>query len=223
MAPRFRWPAPARAVAGLAALRGGTNATSVPFEIVAEEVFKRYRRRREPRTFTVNQGYCRQQILPWFQGTPIASIAEREVQAWFASLCATPAAADRALPVLSVILRQAEIYGYRPEGSNPCLGIRRYRRRGRERFPGAEEPRRPGAALDRHARRRPLAAAAIRLILLTRCHKSEILDLRWTGLLRGQALSARLQDRSRTVWLAACATPANPPTTLPLEPTPTMH
>ncbi len=91
----------------------------MPFEVVAEEVFRRYGRRWKPRAFTVNQGYCRQQILPWFRGTPVASVAERDVQAWFASLCATPAAADRALPVLSVILRQAEIYGYRPEGSIP--------------------------------------------------------------------------------------------------------
>ena len=115
----------ARAVAELAALRGGATATCVPFEVVAEEVFKRYGHRWKPRTFTVNQGYCRQQILPWFRGTPIASITECDVRAWFASLRPTPAAADRALPVLSVILCQAEIYGYRREDSNPCLGIRR--------------------------------------------------------------------------------------------------
>ncbi len=150
----------AHVVAQITALRGGSDATSVPFDIVAEEVFKRYGRRWKPRTLDVNRIYYRRQILPWFQGTPIASITGRHVQAWFASLPATPAAADRALPVLSVIPRQAEIYGYRPEDSNPCLGIRRYRRRGRERFLGPEEPRRLEAALKRHATSRPIFAAA---------------------------------------------------------------
>ena len=49
----------------------------------------------------------------------------QDVQRWFASLRATPVAADRSAPILSVIMRQAELYGYRPEGSNPCTGIRR--------------------------------------------------------------------------------------------------
>ena len=195
----------ARAVAERAALCGGGAAISVPFEVVAEEVFKRYGRRWKPRTFTVNQSYCRLQILPWFRGTPVAAITERDVQAWFASLRATPASADRALPVLSVILRQAEIYGYRPEDSNPCLGIRRYRRRGRERFLGPEELRRLGVALDRHTARRPLAAAAIRLILLTGCRKGEILDLRWTDYREGRLFLRDSKTGPRTVWLSAPA------------------
>ena len=74
---------------------GGDDATSVPFEVVAEEVFRRYGRRWKPRTFTVNQGYYRLQILPWFQGTPIAAITDRDVQAWFASLRAKPTARCR--------------------------------------------------------------------------------------------------------------------------------
>ena len=49
----------------------------------------------------------------------------QDVQRWFAYLRATPVAADRSAPILSVIMRQTELYGYRPEGSNPCTGIRR--------------------------------------------------------------------------------------------------
>ena len=194
-----------RATGELAALRGGSDATSVPFEIVAEEVFQRYGRRWKPRTLDVNRVYYRRQILPWFRSTPIASIAQRDVQAWFASLRATPAAADRALPVLSVILREAEIYGYRPEGSNPCLGIHRYRRRGREWFLGSEELRRLGVALDGHASSRPLFAAAIRLILLTGCRKSEILELRWTDYREGKLFLRDSKTGPRTVWLSTPA------------------
>ena len=83
----------ARAVAALAALRGGTATRSVPFETVAGEVFRRYGRRWKPRTLEVNRIYYRRQILPWFRGRPIAAITATDVQAWFASLRATPAAA----------------------------------------------------------------------------------------------------------------------------------
>lgn len=54
-------------------------------------------------------------------------IERAEVRRWFASLRATPVAADRSMPVLSVILREAEAMGLRPEWSNPCRGITRYR------------------------------------------------------------------------------------------------
>ncbi len=194
-----------RAAAELAALRGGSNAPSVPFETVAEEVFLRYGRRWKPRTRVVNRGYYRKQILPWFRGRPVASITKRDVEAWFASLRATPAAADRSAPVLSVILGQAEIYGYRPEDSNPCRGIRRYRRRGRERFLGPDELRRLGAALDGYATRRPLAAAAVRLILLTGCRKSEISNLEWVFYREGKLFLPDSKTGPRTIWLSAPA------------------
>ena len=45
---------------------------------------------------------------------------------------------------------EAEALGYRPEGSNPCRNIRRYRRRGRERYLSREETRRLGTVLAKH-------------------------------------------------------------------------
>ena len=51
-----------RATGELAALRGGSDVTTVPFEVVAEEVFQRYGRRWKPRTLDVNRVYYRRQI-----------------------------------------------------------------------------------------------------------------------------------------------------------------
>ena len=76
--------------------------------------------------------------------------------------------------------------GLRPEGSNPCRGIRRYRRKGRERFLSDDELRRLSAALSAHAERKPLQVAAIRLLLLTGCRKSEILTLHWSDYREGR-------------------------------------
>ena len=57
------------------------------------------------------------------------------------------------MPVLSVVMREAGRMGLRPEGSNLCRGIRRYRRKGRERFLSDDEIRRLSAVLWDHALR----------------------------------------------------------------------
>ena len=184
---------------------GAGPAAPVLFETVAEEVFRRHGRHWKPRTRDVNLAYLRNQILPWFEGMAIADITRTDVRKWFASLHGTPAAADRSVPVLSVILRQAEVYGYRAEGSNPCIGIRRYRRRGRERFLTAGEIRRLSRVLDRHHESHPLEASILRLLLLTGCRKSEILTLRWSEYREGRLNLSDSKTGPRTVWLSSPA------------------
>ncbi len=175
------------------------------FETVAEEVFRRYGRRWKPRTLAVNRSYLRNQILPWFRGRRVAGITRRDVQRWFAALHATPAAADRSLPILSTIMRQAEVYGCRPADSNPCTGLRRYRRRGRERFLTVAETRRLGAALGAREPSAPLPAAVVRLLLLTGCRQSEIRTLRWRDYREGHLFLPDGKTGPRTVWLSSAA------------------
>ena len=175
------------------------------FETVAEEVFSRYGRHWKPRTMKVNRNYLRNQILPWFGGRNISDIDRQDVQRWFASLRATPVAADRSAPVLSVIMRQAELYGYRPEGSNPCAGIRRYRRRGRERFLSETELCRLGGVLDGQEAGYPREAAFVRLLLLTGCRVSEIATLQWSDYREDRLFLRDGKTGPRTVWLCAPA------------------
>ena len=193
----------------LAAIRFGREATALPeetlFEAVAGEVFRNYARHWKPQTLKVNRVYLRNQILPWFRGRNIADITRADVRRWFASLHATPASADRSAPILSVIMRQAEVYGYRPEGSNPCVGIRRYRRKGRERFLSGEELRRLALSLARHEAGRPMHAAFIRLLLLTGCRKSEIATLEWSSYREGHLFLPDSKTGPRTVWLSSPA------------------
>ena len=95
----------------LTAIRQGEDAPrdsdETLFVAVAETVIERHQRIRKVRTLEVNRGYLRNQILLCFSGRPIADIDSREVRHWFASLRATPVAADRSMPVrkLSPILR----------------------------------------------------------------------------------------------------------------------
>ena len=200
--------AEARSVAEtmLAAIRRGEAVPAPPeetlFEAVAETVFQQHERVWKPRTLEVNRGYLKKQILPHFAGRNIADIDSRDVRNWFASLAATPVAADRSMPILSVIMREAERMEYRPEDSNPCRGIRRYRRKGRERFLSDDEIRRLSAVLSGRAHGQPSQVAAVRLLLLTGCRKSEILTLRWSDYREGHLFLRDSKTGPRTVWLS---------------------
>ena len=196
----------------LAAIRNGDDDKAatppdIAFETVADEVFRRYARNWKPSTLKVNRNYYSNHILPWFEGRPISGINTHDVRRWFASLHSIPVSADRSVPILSVIMRQAEVYGYRPEGTNPCRGIRRYRRQGRERFLSTAEIRRLGAVLARHEAHHPQATAIIRLLLLTGCRKGEIVSLKWHFYREGKLFLPDSKTGPRTVWLssAACA------------------
>ncbi len=180
-----------------------TRPRSPLFEAVAEEVFRRYGSRWKPRTAKVNRAYLRCRILPWFRDRPVADIDRGEVERWFAGLRDTPAAANRSLPILSVILRQAELYGHRAEDSNPCVGLKRFRERGRSRFLTDAEFRRLGMALDRSRDVAPLPVAVIRLLALTGCRQGEIRTLRWSELREGHLHLRDGKVGPRAVWLCS--------------------
>ena len=199
-----------RAKAMLVTIRDGNGHTAAApsdtaFETVADEVFRRYARNWKPSTLKVNRNYHSNHILPWFEGRPIADITAHDVQRWFASLHNTPVSADRSAPILSVIMRQAEVYGYRPEGTNPCAGIKRYRRQGRQRFLSTAEIRRLGEVLSRHEVGHPQATAIIRLLLLTGCRKGEIVTLKWRFYREGNLFLPDSKVGPRTVWLSSAA------------------
>ena len=94
----------------------------------------------------------------------------------------TPYQANRTLGVLSKMFSQAEVWGLRPDGSNPCLHVKRYKEEKRERFLSAEEFARLGQVLDetlRDGSETRSAVVAIRLLMLTGCRLSEIQKLQW--------------------------------------------
>ena len=183
----------------------GAHPEPIRFETVAEEVFRRYGRTWKPATLQVNQVYLRNQIMPWFRHRPVADITRAEVRRWFGTLHAIPAAANRSLPILSVIMRQAEVYGYRPKNSNPCGRIRRYRQLRRERFLAPDEMRRLGRALVDAQPDTPLQVAIVRLLCLTGCRQSEIRTLRWGDYRAGHLFLRDSKTGPRTVWLCSAA------------------
>ena len=83
------------------------------------------------------------------------------------------------MPVLSTMMRMAELWGYRPHNSNPCKNTRRYRMPPRERFLTAEEMARLSTVLTRDEFWCPHVVAIIRLLMLTGCRLGEVVSLEW--------------------------------------------
>ena len=74
---------------------------------------------------------------------------------------------------------RAEEWGLRGRGTNPCLDIEKNPSKKLARFLDTDELARLGRALDDYEARWPEAIAAVRLLALTGCRRSEVLDLRW--------------------------------------------
>ncbi len=94
-----------------------------------------------------------------------------------------PYQANRTLGVLSKMFNLAEIWGLRPDGSNPCRHVPKYRELKRERYLSQFELQRLGqvlAEVERDGRETPYVVAAFRLLILTGCRLGEIQTLQWS-------------------------------------------
>ena len=118
-------------------------------------------------------------IDPAIGGMRIAGVERKDIAKLHFDLRDKPYQANRTLGVLSKMFSLAEIWGLRPDGSNPCRHVKRYKESKRERFLSAEETERLGEVLAEAESEMPSAVAAFRLLLLTGCRLSEIQFLRW--------------------------------------------
>ena len=145
-------------------------------------------------------------VLPAFGARRVDSITPRDVRSWFDEQSATrPASANRALAVLSALMKHAEALGLRPEGSNPCRGLRRRKSSFEARYLTDDEFASLGGALDRAEAVHPVAVAALRFLLCTGARKSEALGLKWEHVHDDRAVLPDSKTGPRTIWLAAPA------------------
>ena len=150
----------------------------------------------KPGSVVAYRSVLKKHVLPDLGGMTVGEVGRRQVSALHHRLRDTPSLANMAVHLLSRMFTLAEAWDLAPAGRNPCRGLRRYRTRPRERFLTPEEYRRLGRALkDAEAEGAvwPPAVAAIRLLMLTGCRSSEILNLHWDDVDR-TAGDLRLRD-----------------------------
>jgi len=183
----------------------GPRTPGHPMDAFAAEFLERYARHWKPSTLAGSTYVVRRYILPAFGHLTVDAIAVEHVKDWFASMAERPGAANRAMPTLSVMMRMAELWGYRVHNSNPCKNTRRYPLQARERFLTADEMARLNAVLTRDEFYCPHIVAIIRLLMLTGCRFGEVVSLEWDWI-RGKRI--HLPDSKsgpRTVWLSSAA------------------
>lgn len=121
-------------------------------------------------------------ILPVFANRPIVEVSREEIARFHHKYRHVPYQANRCLEILSKMFNLAELWGLRPDGSNPRKHIRKYREEKRERFLSAAELRRVGEVLremEEEGLELPSAIAAVMLLILTGCRLNEIITLKW--------------------------------------------
>jgi len=134
---------------------------------------------------------------PAFSKRKVSELTRLDVANFHSGLRDRPYRANRSVALLSKAMNLAELWGWRPDGSNPCRHVRKYREEMRKRFLSEVELARLGDVLRRAehdgkidvedeggARAKPVpisryAIAAIRLLILTGARKGEILGLCW--------------------------------------------
>ena len=183
----------------------GPRTSGHPMTEFADEFLERYARHWKPVTLENSAYIVRKYILPAFGHLAVDEITVEHVKDWFASMAATPGNANRSMPTLSVMMRMAELWGYRRHNSNPCKNTKRYRVQAKERFLTAEEMARLNAVLTRDEFYCPHIVAIIRLLMLTGCRFGEIVSLEWDWIKGKRILLPDSKSGPRTVWLSSAA------------------
>ncbi|WP_428099673.1 tyrosine-type recombinase/integrase [Candidatus Rariloculus sp.] len=176
----------ARIKAGQDPLPERTRARRIVGPTVAE-VAARYMEehvavRCKPSTARIRRSVIGNHIVPRLGRLSLAAVERHHVIALHQRMAATPTQANIVVETLSQIFRKAETWGIVPEETDPCGSVVLYRKRRRERFLTDTEFERLGRVLDEALEiggASWAAVAAIRLLLLTGCRRSEILSLRW--------------------------------------------
>jgi integrase len=183
-----------------------------PMVVTLSELAQRYltvhaQPKKKAKSLRNDQWLLRRHVLPALGEHSVTTVQRAEIAAFHHQLASTPTTANRALALLSTMLRLAEQWGLRDVGSNPVLGIPRYRERARERYLQPGELTRLWEVITEAQRTHAVnlvGLAALRLLLLTGARVGEILTLRWE-MVDWQHGRARLPDSktgAKTLYLA---------------------
>jgi len=149
-------------------------------------------------------------ILPVLGRHKVLEVTRADVARFHHDLRHIPYQANRNLEIISKMFNLAEMWGLRPDGSNPRKHLRKYPEQKRERFLSPSELRRLGEVLDTMEAERvelPSAIVAVRLLLLSGCRLNEVMKLCWEHVDLAEGL-LRLPDSktgAKTVQLGEAA------------------
>ena len=149
---------------------------------LAQRYMSDYAPRKKEASRKEDQRLWKHYILPAFGDLKVSSLTREDIVKLHHAIQHLSTTANRILSLLSKALNLAELWGYRPDASNPCRHVKKYAEIKRERFLSQEEITRLMEVLaqeEKEGKELPHVLCAIRLLLLTGCRLNEILSLSW--------------------------------------------
>lgn len=146
----------------------------------------------KPTTQRDYRAACANYVRPHLGTMKVQDVTRTDVAQLHHKLRDKPYQANRVLAVVSKMFNLAEVWGLRPDGSNPTRHVQKFSEKRRERFLSPEEMQTLWATLDRMVEEGDVSihvAGAFKLLLLTGCRLSEIQTLKWSYV------------RGNTIWL----------------------
>lgn len=136
----------------------------------------------KPSTRIRYEGIIKNHIVPQLGRLKTTEVTRAHISKLHFAMHAIPSNANQTLSVLSKMFGLAEAWGIRPENTNPCRHIKKYKENKRERFLTPTELRRLGDTLRMMEEAKllsPYAIAAFRLLVLTGARLGEIQYCKW--------------------------------------------
>ena len=136
----------------------------------------------KPSTVEGNEMNIKNHIIPRLGRVKVHEVTRAHISEWMTGLADRPTIANRTLALLRKMFNLAELWGHRPDGSNPCRHVQKYPEKGSTRFITDDEMRKLFAYLDRAEREgleHPFILLAVRLQFEFAARMSEILSLEW--------------------------------------------
>ncbi len=144
-------------------------------------------------------------ILPALGLFKVMKLTRDDVSDMHHAMRKTPYQANRTLGVLSKMLNQAEVWGYRPDRSNPCYHVKKYKEQKRERYLLPEEMVCLRKVFEDEEKFAPSATNAFRLLIFTGARLSEIQTLKWSYIQGDRIMLPDSKTGSKTVHVGKAA------------------
>jgi integrase len=150
--------------------------------------------RNKPSTVEANRRYGKLYVIPRLGLMKVPDVTRADISNLMKTMSVHPTNANRVLSTVRKMFNIAEVWGMRPDGSNPCRHIPKFPERGKTRLITDAELTRLYAYLDKaevEGLEHPFILLAVRLQFEFAARMSEIINLEWSWI---------DLDNRRVVW-----------------------
>lgn len=165
-----------------AAIRDNARGKNLFQNVVARYLTEYVPHHNKPSTVKGKKHVLNGAVMPHFRNMYVEDITRKDIQEWHGKLHKTPINANRGLAFLSHMMTVCEDWEIRPQNSNPCLGIKRYRENKRERYLSESELRRLISTINQceeDGSEERSMMIFFRLMIYTGARQGELLTAKW--------------------------------------------